>query len=85
MIESFVDFFNYYLTNFLQNVYKDRPIPCMLVGTKSDQIELPQKYSMSVEKFADVYKLPPPQYFSASHSLFNSDIYAKIVAIATYP
>jgi len=57
----------------------------MLVGTKSDQIELPQKYSMSAEKFADVHKLPPPQYFSASHSFFNSDVYAKIVAIATYP
>jgi hypothetical protein len=57
----------------------------MLVGTKSDQIELPQKYSMSTEKFAEVHKLPPPQYFSASHLLFNSDVYAKIVAIATYP
>ena len=70
---------------FSQNIYKNRPVPCLIVGTKADQTELAQKYAMSVEKFADVHKLPPPQYFSASHSLFNSDIYAKIVAIATYP
>jgi hypothetical protein len=57
----------------------------MIVGTKCDQTELAQKYSISAEKFSDLHKLPPPQYFSASQTFFNSDIYAKIVAIATYP
>ena len=58
----------------------------MLVGTKSDQTELPQKYPLSAELFAEQYKLPPPQFFSASATnLPNMDIYAKIVAIASYP
>ena len=58
----------------------------MLVGTKCDQNELLQKYPLSAEKFAEQYKLPPPQYFSASSTILsNNDIYAKIVAIATYP
>ncbi len=58
----------------------------MLVGTKCDQTALPQKYTLSAEMFAEQYKLPPPQYFSASSSILPSvDIYAKIVAIITYP
>ena len=61
-------------------------MPCLLIGTKCDQNQLEQNYPLTAEKFAEQYKLPPPQYFSAS-SLFlqNTDIYAKIVAIATYP
>jgi hypothetical protein len=58
----------------------------MIVGTKCDQKEIKQNYSISVEKFAEQYKLPPPQYFSASSSLLKEcDIYAKVVAIAAYP
>lgn len=58
----------------------------MLVGTKCDQTEIPQKYAISAEKFAEVHKLPPPQYFSASSNyLVECDIYAKIVAITSYP
>jgi hypothetical protein len=57
-----------------------------LVGTKSDQNKLPQKYPLSVEQFAEQHKLPPPQHFSASSNYLQSmDIYAKIVAIASYP
>ena len=69
-----------------KTIYKDRPIPCMLVGTKCDQTEIAQKYPISAQKFAELYKLPPPQYFSASTSFLNkSDIYAKILAMANYP
>ena len=57
-----------------------------MIGTKCDQNELPQKYPLNAELFAEQYKLPPPQYFSASSSaLHTMDIYAKIVAIASYP
>ena len=69
-----------------KSIYKDKPTPCLLVGTKSDQNKLAQKYPTSVEQFAEQHKLPPPQYFSASSNyLANMDIYAKIVAIASYP
>ncbi len=61
-------------------------MPCVIIGTKCDQTELPQNYPISVEKFAQQYKLPPPQYFSASTNyLESSEIYAKIVAIVNYP
>ncbi len=71
---------------FFQSIYKDRPIPCLLVGAKSDQKELTQKYALNAELFAEQYKLPPPQYFSASSQyLSKMDIYPKIVAIASYP
>jgi len=61
-------------------------VPCVLIGTKCDQVELGQNYPMTVEQFADNYKLPPPQYFSASSKMLpSSDIYAKLIAIATYP
>lgn len=75
-----------FIADIFLSVYKDRPIPCMLVGTKCDQTELPQKYPLNAELFAEKYKLPPPQFFSASAAnLPNMDIYAKIVAIASYP
>ena len=58
----------------------------MIVGTKCDQVEIPQKYPLSVEKFAEQYNLPPPQYYSASSVILgNCVIYPKIVAIASYP
>jgi hypothetical protein len=70
----------------MKNIYKDRPTPCMLVGTKSDQVAITQKYPQSAEKFAEQYNLPPPQFFSTSPSMFpGCDIYAKLVAIASYP
>lgn len=57
-----------------------------MIATKSDQTELHQKYPLTAEQFAEQYKLPPLQYFSASTSILsNIDIYAKIVAVATYP
>lgn len=75
-----------FIADIFLNLYKDRPIPCVLVGTKSDQIEIKQNFPLSVEKFAEYYKLPPPQYFSASPDLLAScDIFPKLVAIASYP
>lgn len=75
-----------FIADIFLNIYKDQPIPCLLVGTKCDQTELPQKYPLNAGLFAEQYKLPPPQYFSASSSMLpGMDIYAKIVAIASYP
>lgn len=75
-----------FVADIFLSIYKDRPIPCLMIGTKCDQNELPQKYPLNAELFAEQYKLPPPQYFSASSSaLHTMDIYAKIVAIASYP
>ncbi|CAF0742749.1 unnamed protein product [Brachionus calyciflorus] len=75
-----------FIADIFLSIYKDRPIPCILVGTKSDQTEIVQKYPLTVEKFAEFYRLPPPQYFSASTNLLHScDIFQKIVAVAFYP
>lgn len=75
-----------FVANIFLSIYKDKPSPCLLVGTKCDQIELPQKYPLNAKVFAEQYKLPPPQYFSASSNFLpNMDIYAKIIAIASYP
>ena len=75
-----------FIADIFLSIYKDRPTPCIIVGTKSDQTAITQKYPSSVEKFAEQHNLPPPQYFSTSADLLpNCDIYAKIVAIASYP
>lgn len=75
-----------FIADIFLSIYKDRPIPCVLVGTKCDQTHIKQKYPISVEKFAEFYKLPPPQFFSASSNILPScDIFPKLVAIASYP
>lgn len=87
VIVRFIDLkLNFLIDLVFKSVYKDRPIPCVLVGTKCDQVEISQNYPLSVEKFAELYRLPPPQFYSSSSAILpNCDIYAKIVAIATYP
>lgn len=75
-----------YKLQILKSIYKEKPIPCFIIGTKNDQTKIKQNFPISPKQFSEDYNLPPPHNFSASSAfLKTTDIYTKLATIAVMP
>lgn len=74
------------LISFIKSIYQQKFTPTFIIATKCDQKSIEQNYPINAEKFAELYDLPPVQYFSASSSFVKfTDIYAKLLTVASIP
>uniref|UniRef100_A0A671LNW9 Mitochondrial Rho GTPase n=1 Tax=Sinocyclocheilus anshuiensis TaxID=1608454 RepID=A0A671LNW9_9TELE len=78
------DSFNYCASIYKQH-YMDRGIPCVVVGSKADLIEVKQHHGMSPSEFCYKHRLPSPLHFSTLLTHTHTHIYSKLTWAAMYP
>ncbi|RXN21814.1 WD repeat-containing 90 [Labeo rohita] len=74
--------------NYCASIYKhymDSGIPCVVVGSKADLIEVKQHHGMSPSEFCYKHRLPSPLRFSALLTHTHTHIYSKLTWAAMYP
>uniref|UniRef100_A0A673G2J2 Mitochondrial Rho GTPase n=1 Tax=Sinocyclocheilus rhinocerous TaxID=307959 RepID=A0A673G2J2_9TELE len=71
------DSFNYCASIYKQH-YMDRGIPCVVVGSKADLIEVKQHHGMSPSEFCYKHRLPSPLHFSTLLTHTHTHIYSKL-------
>uniref|UniRef100_A0A8C1IPM2 Mitochondrial Rho GTPase 2 n=1 Tax=Cyprinus carpio TaxID=7962 RepID=A0A8C1IPM2_CYPCA len=78
------DSFNYCASIYKQH-YMDSGIPCVVVGSKADLIEVKQHHGMSPSEFCYKHRLPSPLRFSTLLTHTHTQIYSKLTWAAMYP
>uniref|UniRef100_A0A8C2J4D0 Mitochondrial Rho GTPase n=1 Tax=Cyprinus carpio TaxID=7962 RepID=A0A8C2J4D0_CYPCA len=78
------DSFNYCASIYKQH-YMDSGIPCVVVGSKADLIEVKQHHGMSPSEFCYKHRLPSPLSFSTMLTHTHTHIYSKLTWAAMYP
>uniref|UniRef100_A0A8C2GV86 Mitochondrial Rho GTPase 2 n=1 Tax=Cyprinus carpio TaxID=7962 RepID=A0A8C2GV86_CYPCA len=78
------DSFNYCASIYKQH-YMDSGIPCVVVGSKADLIEVKQHHGMSPSEFCYKHRLPSPLRFSMLLTHTHTHIYSKLTWAAMYP
>uniref|UniRef100_A0A8C2CEK0 Mitochondrial Rho GTPase n=1 Tax=Cyprinus carpio TaxID=7962 RepID=A0A8C2CEK0_CYPCA len=78
------DSFNYCASIYKQH-YMDSGIPCVVVGSKADLIEVKQHHGMSPSEFCYKHRLPSPLRFSTLLTHTHTHIYSKLTWAAMYP
>ncbi|CAM4723878.1 hypothetical protein PO909_017454 [Leuciscus waleckii] len=78
------DSFNYCASIYKQH-YMDSGIPCVVVGSKADLIEVKQHHGMSPSEFCYKHRLPSPLHFSTLLTHTHTHIYSKLIWAAMYP
>uniref|UniRef100_A0A8C1YT60 Mitochondrial Rho GTPase 2 n=1 Tax=Cyprinus carpio TaxID=7962 RepID=A0A8C1YT60_CYPCA len=78
------DSFNYCASIYKQH-YMDSGIPCVVVGSKADLIEVKQHHGMSPSEFCYKHRLPSPLHFSTMLTHTHTHIYSKLTWAAMYP
>ncbi|XP_051542609.1 mitochondrial Rho GTPase 2-like [Myxocyprinus asiaticus] len=78
------DSFNYCASIYKQH-YMDSGIPCVVVGSKADLIEVKQHHGMSPSEFCYKHRLPSPLHFSTLLTNTHTHIYSKLTWAAMYP
>ncbi|KTF82267.1 hypothetical protein cypCar_00033898, partial [Cyprinus carpio] len=74
--------------NYCASIYKhymDSGIPCVVVGSKADLIEVKQHHGMSPSEFCYKHRLPSPLRFSTLLTHTHTQIYSKLTWAAMYP
>ncbi|KAK7123383.1 hypothetical protein R3I93_021717 [Phoxinus phoxinus] len=78
------DSFNHCASIYKQH-YMDSGIPCVVVGSKADLIEVKQHHGMSPSEFCYKHRLPSPLHFSTLLTHTHTHIYSKLTWAAMYP
>ncbi|KAI7792918.1 mitochondrial Rho GTPase 2 [Triplophysa rosa] len=76
--------FNYCASIYKQH-YMDSGIPCVVLSSKADLVEVKQHHGMSPSEFCYKHRLPSPLHFSALLSNTHTNIYNKLAWAAMYP
>lgn len=76
--------FNYCASIYKQH-YMDSGIPCVVLGSKADLVEVKQHHGMSPSEFCYKHRLPSPLRFSALLSNTHTNNYNRLAWAAMYP
>lgn len=73
-----------YIGGIYLKYFAETPVPCLVVGNKSDRGEVRQQYMSQPGEFCRRHRLPPPQNFTCTGTV-RRDVYLKLATMAAYP
>ncbi|XP_043209006.1 mitochondrial Rho GTPase-like isoform X4 [Amphibalanus amphitrite] len=73
-----------YIGGIYLKYFAETPVPCLVVGNKSDRGEVRQQYMAQPGEFCRRHRLPPPQTVTCTGTV-RRDVYLKLATMAAYP
>ncbi|KAF0300777.1 Mitochondrial Rho GTPase [Amphibalanus amphitrite] len=73
-----------YIGGIYLKYFAETPVPCLVVGNKSDRGEVRQQYMTQPGEFCRRHRLPPPQTVTCTGTV-RRDVYLKLATMAAYP